>query len=332
MRPDSEKQGRNQGRRNEVSFLGFDTSNYTTSIAIRDGETIVNMGRLLPVAEGELGLRQSDALFQHIKQLPELSRALWTSGSYSRISAVGASTRPRTQEGSYMPCFRAGETCGRLIADAFGIPFYEFSHQDGHIAAAAWSGGHAELLERELLAWHISGGTTELVHVVPDRNGFKVEIIGGTTDISAGQLIDRTGKLLGIRFPAGKELDILSQESNTRDSYPIKLKDFSFSLSGMQNKAENYFRTTGSRSDTARYVINIISDAIVRTTEKARQVYPGLPVLLSGGVTANTVLRRRLSMCEGVYMASGRYAGDNAAGIAFLTAKKFLESGGIGQK
>ena len=120
--------------------LGIDTSNYTTSVALFDGVSGYNLGRLLDVPEGALGLRQSDALFQHVKHLPEIFAALRAEGRLDGcIAAVGASTKPRWVEGSYMPCFLAGESQGRGIADTLGVPFFPCAHQQGHIAAAAWS-------------------------------------------------------------------------------------------------------------------------------------------------------------------------------------------------
>ena len=119
--------------------LGFDTSNYTTSIAVYDGVQGQNSSRLLDVRPGELGLRQSDALFAHVKRLPELADALFASVEHGSIDAIGVSTRPRAVEGSYMPCFLAGVATAQTMASALGVPCYAFSHQQGHIAAALWS-------------------------------------------------------------------------------------------------------------------------------------------------------------------------------------------------
>ena len=184
-----------------MRVLGIDTSNYTTSAAVFDGAAGENAGKLLEVRPGELGLRQSDALFQHVKALPERFETLRAGGWLEGIAAVGASTRPRAVEGSYMPCFLAGESQGRTLAAALGVPFFACSHQQGHIAAAAWSAGRLDLLDRPVLAWHLSGGTTELLHVEPDGVNVRATLLGGTSDISAGQLIDRTGVLLGLDFP-----------------------------------------------------------------------------------------------------------------------------------
>ena len=175
-----------------MPVLGLDTSNYTTSAALFDGTSGENIGRLLDVRPGELGLRQSDALFQHVKRLPELLERLLK--GRTEIQAVGASTRPRAVEGSYMPCFLAGESQGRGIASALDVPFYTHSHQQGHLAAAAWSAGRLDLLDVPFLAWHLSGGTTELLLVRPEGTSVAAEIIGGTSDLSAGQLMAALGK------------------------------------------------------------------------------------------------------------------------------------------
>ena len=193
--------------------LGLDTSNYTTSAAWFDGTAGDNAGKLLEVPQGSLGLRQSEALFQHVKRLPEILTALRETGLSDDLSALGASTRPREVEGSYMPCFLAGESQARGMATVLGLPFYPCSHQQGHIAAAAWSAGRMDLLDQPHLVWHLSGGTTELLYAQPEGVSVRAECIGGTSDISAGQLIDRTGKRLGLAFPAGKAVDQLSLQA-----------------------------------------------------------------------------------------------------------------------
>ena len=174
-----------------------------------------NQGRLLAVQDGSLGLRQSEAVFQHVKRLHLMTEALRADGIIGQIRAVGASTQPREVEGSYMPCFLVGEGQGRSIAAALGVPFYPCSHQQGHIAAAAWSAGREDLLDQPHLAWHLSGGTTELLVVHPQGHTVTAQVIGGTSDISAGQLVDRIGVLLGLDFPAGTALDVRSRGSQS---------------------------------------------------------------------------------------------------------------------
>ncbi len=298
-----------------MSVLGLDTSNYTTSVALFDGETGVNLGRLLEVRPGELGLRQSDALFQHVKHLPQLLEQL----EIGDIRAVGASTRPRAVEGSYMPCFLAGESQGRGIAAALGVPFYAHSHQQGHLAAATWSAGRMDLLNAPFLAWHLSGGTTELLLVRPEGTSVTAEIIGGTSDLSAGQLIDRTGVLLGLPFPAGKALDGLYTQADTCYEPRVKLKDFTFSLSGMENQVKALAEEGEKPANIARFAIDAVSNVVWRATQEAQQRYLGLPVLCSGGVASNSQLRAGLTKLCGAIFAEPRYSTDNAMGTAILT-------------
>lgn len=155
-----------------MRVLAFDTSNYTTSVASFDGTEGHNISRLLDVEQGALGLRQSDALFAHVKRLPELADRLFSDiGTDAGFEAVGVSTRPRAVEGSYMPCFLAGESQARVLGAALGVPVLPFSHQQGHIAASLWGSGHMELMDEPHLAWHLSGGTTELLRVTPEGKG-----------------------------------------------------------------------------------------------------------------------------------------------------------------
>ena len=301
-----------------MSVIGFDTSNYTTSIAFFDGCGGVNESRLLPVKKGELGLRQSDAVFAHIKSLPELSGRLFSHIEKSRITAVGVSTRPRAVEGSYMPCFMVGYTHAKLLSDALGVPLVEVSHQQGHVAASVWSAGRMELLSQPHLAWHLSGGTTELLLVEPEGKNVKCIRIGGTSDISAGQLIDRTGQLLKLPFPSGKHLDSISQTAQGREVFKVKCPGMEFSLSGVQNKVQQFHEKQGDPAETAAYALRCVASAVYQATENALKAYPGLQVVFSGGVASNSMLRERLAPLSPVF-AEPKYSTDNAMGVAVLT-------------
>lgn len=304
-----------------MKALGLDTSNYTTSAAVFDGETGENRGRLLEVRPGQLGLRQSEALFQHVKALPERMKELRETGLLENVAAVAASTRPRAVEGSYMPCFLAGESLGRSVAEVLNVPFFAVSHQQGHLAAAAWSAGQMHLLDEPFLAWHLSGGTTELLYAEPEGANVKAQRIGGTTDISAGQLIDRTGVLLGLSFPAGKALDQLSEQSGSRDQFRVKVQDMAFSLSGMENQVKALMEKGREPADIARFVLNTVSDAVHRATVEAQDRFPGIPLLCSGGVASNRRLRYVLSeFCQGMF-AQPQYSTDNAMGAAILARR-----------
>ena len=308
-------------------FLGLDTSNYTTSAAVFDGAEGVNQGRLLDVPEGALGLRQSEALFQHVKRLPGLLSALGAEGALHAIAAVAASTRPRAVEGSYMPCFLAGEGHGRAAAALLGVPFYPVSHQQGHLAAAAWSAGRLELLDGPFLAWHLSGGTTELLLVEPEGANVRAEKLGGTSDISAGQLIDRTGVRLGLAFPAGKALDALAAECASEEHFTVKVNDFTFSLSGMENKVNAMAEGGRAPAEIGAFVLHTLADVVRRTTRAAMEAHPGLPVLCSGGVASNRLLRQVLGADCGALFAQPCYSTDNAMGVAILARRLWEREG-----
>ena len=301
-----------------MSVIGIDTSNYTTSIAYFDGINGENCSRLLPVKQGELGLRQSDAVFAHIKSLPELSGRLFSNVRMEAITAVGVSTRPRAVEGSYMPCFMVGYSHAKLLSDFLNVPLIEVSHQQGHVAASLWSAAHMELMKQPHLAWHLSGGTTELLLVEPEGKNVRCTKIGGTTDISAGQLIDRTGQLLELPFPSGKHLDAISKEATMKETFKVKCSNMEFSLSGVQNKVQQFHATHGNPAETAGFALRCVAKAVYSATEQALKAYPGLRVVFSGGVASNSMLREVLKPLDPIF-SPPQYATDNAMGVAVLT-------------
>ena len=301
-----------------MSVIAFDTSNYTTSIAWFDGITGQNCSQLLPVREGELGLRQSDAVFHHTKSLPVLSGRLFSHISADEITAVGVSTRPRAVEGSYMPCFMVGYSHAKVLADMLGVPVIACSHQQGHVAASLWSAGRLDLMDAPHLAWHLSGGTTELLLVEPEGRNVNCTCIGGTSDISAGQLIDRTGQLLGLPFPSGKHLDALWRQASNTDVFRVKCPELTFSLSGVQNKVAQYYALCSDQVETAAYALRCVCYAVLTATENAQKKYPGLPVVFSGGVASNGMLRNIIEPLNPVF-SEPQYATDNAMGVAVLT-------------
>ena len=298
--------------------VGIDTSNYTTSIAYYDGKSGQNCSRLLPVKQGELGLRQSDAVFAHIKSLPELSGRLFSHIQQENIRAVGVSTRPRAVEGSYMPCFMVGYSHATLLADALNVPLVEVSHQQGHVAASLWSADRMDLIDTPHLAWHLSGGTTELLLVEPEGKNVKCTRIGGTSDISAGQLIDRTGVMLDLPFPAGKHVDELSKSATMADVFKVKCPAMEFSLSGVQNKVQQFHDTHQKPEETAAYALRCVSEAVYLATKNALKAYPGVPVVFSGGVASNSMLRARMADLNPIF-AQPQYSTDNAMGVAVLS-------------
>lgn len=303
-------------------FLGFDTSNYTTSVAVFSDGDVIQKKRLLPVKAGERGIRQSDAVFHHTKAYAELLEGV-LSEYRGKISAVGASVTPTTQEGSYMPCFLVGENAARTVAAALNIPCYRFSHQQGHIAAALYSAKRTDLLEKNFLAFHVSGGTTDLVLCEPNEESIiKVIPISSSNDLKAGQAVDRIGVRIGIPFPAGAGLELLAQKSEKQYKNKIKLKDGFCSLSGLENKCLKMLSDGETKEDTAKFLLTYVADAISAMAEYALKEYGDLPLVFAGGVMSDKIIKEIISSRFDASFAEPEYSCDNAAGIAFLTSLK----------
>ena len=304
-------------------YLGIDTSNYTTSLCLTDDahEVICDERILLPVAQGEMGLRQSDALFHHTRQLPLLMRRIEPYLKDGELVSVGVSERPRRQEGSYMPCFLAGVSAAEAISVTCGIPLHRFTHQCGHIMAAVAGAKEEQLLLSPFCAFHVSGGTTEVVRVTYDGNGFLPEIVGGTRDLHAGQAVDRVGGMLGLSFPAGPALEKIA--STYRGKIPKKriiTEDGYCHLSGLENQAKKLYEDTGDASEVAAFVLSMIAQAIVGMSRDVRSVYPDIPLLYAGGVMSNFAIRNVIMHeLTDVRFAPPRLSSDNAYGIAVLT-------------
>lgn len=219
-----------------------------------------------------------------------------------------------------MPCFMVGYSHAKLLSDALGVPLAEVSHQQGHVAASLWSAGRLDLMEKTHLAWHLSGGTTELLLVEPEGRNVKCTRIGGTTDISAGQLIDRTGQLLELPFPSGKHLDSLSREATGKDVFRVKCRNCEFSLSGVQNKVQQFHAASADPAETAAYALRCVAGAVYQATVQALEAYPGLSVVFSGGVASNSMLRELTAPLHPVF-AQPQFSTDNAMGVAVLTKR-----------
>ena len=217
-----------------------------------------------------------------------------------------------------MPCFMVGYSHARVLADSLHVPLVEVSHQQGHVAAALWSAGRLDLMDEPHLAWHLSGGTTELLLVEPDGKNVRCTRIGGTTDISAGQLIDRTGVMLDQPFPAGKYVDELSRSAVRKETFKVKCPEMEFSLSGAENQVQQFHDKHGVPAETAAFALRCVADAVLRATQNALRKYPGLPIVFSGGVASNSMLRKECAVFDPIF-AQPAYSTDNAMGVAVLT-------------
>ena len=307
--------------------LGLDTSNYTTSAAVWQPrqDRLTAVGRLLPVKEGRIGLQQSEAVFLHTRQLPGLiEQAVGRAGA--KPTCVGASSRPRDAEDSYMPCFLVGAACARAAAAAAGLPLFETTHQAGHVAAAIHSAGRPDLFERPFVAFHLSGGTTDGLLVTPDdARILRIEPLCRGLDLHAGQVVDRVGHLLGLAFPAGPALEQLALQSERDDCLRPAMKGADCCLSGVVNRCERLLADGASPADVARYALLSVQAALLAMTEAALNLCRarGLqdpPLLYAGGVMANGIIRQTVSARFGGLFAAPEYSRDNAAGVAVLAA------------
>ena len=301
--------------------LGIDTSNYTTSAAIYDSDKniVISSKKLLPVKSGELGLRQSDAVFEHTKQFYQVFLEL-PNDLIKNVSCIGVSVKPSESDGSYMPCFLTGKTIADSIAYSLGVPVYYFSHQVGHIMAALYSSGKQELINSKFIAFHISGGTTDMLLVEPDDDTvFKSELIGKSLDLKFGQAIDRLGKLFCLPFPAGKHLDEISLKGENSLSFPVKLIENNCTVSGFENKFNKYFQEGKSKEDISASLFYSIADVLIKMSNLARLRFGHLPIVFLGGVMANTIIRNKIiTELNEVYFAEPQFSSDNAAGPAIL--------------
>ena len=306
--------------------LGIDTSNYTTSVAIigTDGELIANLKQLLCVKEGERGLRQSEALFNHTVNLPVLMNQAREFLSDKEVVAIGVSDRPRNVDGSYMPCFLAGVSAAESISAALGIPLYRFSHQCGHIMAALYSSDNLGMLNSDFGAFHISGGTTELVRVSKTGDGFSTELVGGTADLNAGQAVDRIGVYLGMPFPAGPHMEKLALENKNKiPAKKISSQGMKVNLSGLENMAISLYKETEDKSLVAAFVFDYIARAISAMIDEYQIRYGRGKIICAGGVMCNRMIKDILSSKYDVDFAEPALSADNAVGTAVLALNAY---------
>ena len=301
-------------------YLGIDTSNYTTSVAAYGESILENIRKLLSVKQGERGLRQSDAVFQHLKTFPGLFSELSQKVDFKKVKAIGVSTRPRSVEGSYMPVFLAGEGYAKVCADSMGVPLYTFSHQDGHIMAGIVSCNSYVLLKKKFISVHLSGGTSEILLTEFNGHNFTCDIIGGTKDISAGQLIDRVGVKMGFSFPCGKELEDVSNETDNEISLPVNVSEGYFNFSGIETKTLSLVGNT-KNPIIAKSLFISISKALVKALDFLTKQYSVEDVLIVGGVASNSLIKSYITdnLSAKIHFASTELSTDNALGIAKLT-------------
>lgn len=305
---------------NNSMILGIDSSNYTTSAAAYFGGEIIQNKLVLPVAKGQRGLRQSDAVFLHIKQLPEVLTAIFRHNK--RIKAIGVSVQPRDAVDSYMPCFTVGESIAVIISEITHANLYRFSHQAGHIAAALFSSNRLDLLDKEFIAFHASGGTTEAVYVAPDNKKIiNTHLVAQSLDLKAGQAIDRCGVMLEMKFPCGAELEKLALKCSEKTEYKPSMKGADCSLSGIENKYRKMYENGETKEKIARFCIDAVAFSLSSMCSELVKKYGDIPILFAGGVSSCSIIRKMISEEFNAIFALPEFSSDNAAGVAILASE-----------
>lgn len=305
-----------------MKILGIDTSNYTTSLSLYDSyaNTWRESKRMLAVPKGGLGLRQSQAVFEHVRNVGDLIEDLYMSVP-GAVDAIGVSNCPRKMPNSYMPCFLVGETAGRLIAGTQNCPLYSYSHQEGHIAAALYGANRTDLLcGGSFYAFHLSGGTTEgLLLRIKDKKIVEIKCVARSLDLKAGQAIDRIGRMLDLDFPSGPQLDALAQAEVFREkAIHVFHKDGNFSLSGLENLAGKQLQEGKSHSYIASFTIWYIICCLEQSVSYLFKKYGEYPILFCGGVASNTMLKEYFHHRYQAIFAPPEFSRDNAFGVAYL--------------
>lgn len=299
--------------------LGIDTSNYTTSAALVGSEGIMSNCRLLlPVEKGAIGLRQSNAVFRHIKQIGQATASA-LNGFTGTIGAIGVSTRPRDVSGSYMPVFKVGEAVANSLAAALKIPVFSFSHQQNHIAAALAGAKRDDLFGNPFIAFHLSGGTADLLSVDGD---FNIRPVSTSLDLKPGQLIDRVGKMLGLPFPSGAELDKMALNGTVPRRPAVALINGNFSVSGLENQCRALFEKREKPENIAAYLFSYIAELCGLLCEHAIAVCGDLPIVFAGGVSGSEFIRGSLGGKYETVFCDPCYSSDNAVGNGFLAVRK----------
>lgn len=310
--------------------IGLDTSCYTTSAAAVtvDGQVLVSSRKLLPVAEGQRGLRQSEMVFIHTRQLPDRIAEVAQAVQGHPIAAVCASSRPRDEEESYMPAFHVGDAQARSLAALLGVPCFASTHQRGHVRAAMVDSG---VKSGDLLAVHLSGGTTEVLCL----RGESLTLLGKTLDLHAGQVVDRTGVALGLPFPAGPHLEALARQGHAEARLPASLAnhDLDCHFSGAESQIQRWIVAKAlPEADIAMEVYDLLARTVSRMVLAAGRDTGVKQVLIAGGVASSALFRemvtarihkkqRDFHVCFG----KPEYSGDNAVGAALIGAEKYME-------
>lgn len=318
-------------------ILGIDTSCYTTSIAAisLDRDLIYNEKIMLEVKENSKGLRQSEAVFQHVNNLGKISDKINKLMESYNVCAICVSQKPRPVKDSYMPVFTVGYNFSKMLGSMISCPVYETTHQENHIEASLFTN---EIKNKDkFLSIHMSGGTTEVLLISKDKNennnlGYNIDIVGGSKDISFGQLIDRVGVAMGYPFPAGKYIDQNALECKEKIEFGLKtsVKDGYMNLSGLENQINQIID-----SKSKEYISKLALDSVVRNVEKSITYicknYNLNEVVFAGGVSASKYVNKELTLrlkkkSIDAYFTNPQFSTDNGVGCAIIGLERFLKS------
>lgn len=226
-----------------------------------------------------------------------------------------------------------GLTAAKAFAWAHNLPLIPVNHMAGHLMAANQS---AELTY-PLMALLVSGGHTELVYV-PEKGDYR--IIGETRDDAVGEAYDKVGRVMGLTYPAGREIDELAHRGQDVYHFPramIKEDHLEFSFSGLKSAFINLHHNAAQKGeelileDLCASFQAAVLDILIAKTKKALAAYPVQQLIVAGGVAANQGLRERLAadITEAeVIIPPLRLCGDNAGMIALAAAVE-LEKGTV---
>ena len=218
-----------------------------------------------------------------------------------------------------------GMAAAKAFAWAHGLPLIPVNHMAGHLMAAR----EVQELEYPLLALLVSGGHTELVYVSEPGN---YRIVGETRDDAVGEAYDKVGRVMGLTYPAGREIDELAHKGKDVYDFPramIKEDHLEFSFSGLKSAFINLHHNAEQKGDVlikedlcASFQAAVL-DILLAKTKKALERYPVKTLVVAGGVAANQGLRERLAeeiTDVDVFIPPLRLCGDNAGMIALAAA------------
>ena len=308
------------------AYLAFDTSAYTTSVAaIADGRLLFDGRTMLKVPMGSRGLRQSEAVFEHIKNLRELLQEEAFDGF--EIRGVAFSEKPCPIEGSYMPVFCVGASHAAAFSAACHAPLFALTHQHGHIYAAFLG---QDVPDGEYLVFHVSGGTLDILRVRID-NGIveQIQPMGGTLDVTCGQLIDRVGVKAGLPFPSGVAIEAIYQPGSA--PLAVHVDGLGANLSGAETQAMRRLEAGEEPAKVCSAVIDCTAATLGQLVINAGKVANSRDFLFTGGVMRNGIIRDYIdNICtKSGYtsrFAQKQYCSDNACGLA-LAAQRLLDKG-----